>query len=49
MLVLQKNMTELCQNSMQVKMVTADDDSVTDIVVEGDDEEIDRMRYVVQY
>jgi hypothetical protein len=28
----------------KVKMVTADDDSVTDIVVEGDEEEIDRMR-----
>lgn len=28
----------------KVKMVTADDDSVTDIVVEGDEEEIERMR-----
>ena len=29
---------------LQVKMVTADDDSVTDIVVQGDDEEIERFR-----
>lgn len=28
----------------KVKMVTADDDKTTDIVVEGDEEEIDRMR-----
>ncbi|KAG7668610.1 hypothetical protein Ndes2526B_g03769 [Nannochloris sp. 'desiccata'] len=28
----------------KVKMVTADDDSTTDIVVEGDEEEIDRFR-----
>lgn len=28
----------------RVKMVTADDDQTTDIVVEGDEEEIDRMR-----
>jgi len=27
----------------RVKMVTADDDSVTDIVVEGDKEEIERL------
>lgn len=30
----------------RVKMVTADDDSVTDIVVEGDKEEIERMSKV---
>jgi hypothetical protein len=28
----------------RVKMVTADDDATTDIVVEGDDEEIERFR-----
>ena len=28
----------------QVKMVTADDDSVTDIVIEGDEEEAERFR-----
>lgn len=30
----------------KVKMVTADDDSVTDIVVEGDKEEIERLAKV---
>ena len=29
---------------MKVKMVTADDDMTTDIIVEGDVEEIERMR-----
>lgn len=29
---------------VKVKMVTEDDDSATDIVIEGDDEEIDRFR-----
>ncbi len=29
---------------VQVKMVTADDDSVTDVLVEGDSEEIERFR-----
>ncbi len=28
----------------QVKMTTSDDDRVTDIVVQGDEEEIERMR-----
>ncbi len=28
---------------MQIKMVTTDDDMMTDIVLEGDTEEIDRM------
>ena len=28
----------------QVKMVTSDDEQTTDIVVEGDDEEAERMR-----
>lgn len=32
------------KEEFKVKMVTSDDDSVTDIVVEGDEEEIDRMR-----
>jgi hypothetical protein len=32
------------KEEFKVKMVTADDDMTTDIVVEGDDEEIDRMR-----
>lgn len=32
------------QEEFKVKMVTADDDATTDIVVEGDEEEIDRMR-----
>ena len=29
---------------MKVKMVTADDDMTTDVIVEGDKEEIERMR-----
>ena len=29
---------------MKVKMVTADDDLTTDVIVEGDVEEIERMR-----
>lgn len=28
---------------MRVKMVTSDDDAVTDITLEGDDEEIERF------
>lgn len=32
------------KEEFKVKMVTADDDSVTDIVVEGDEEEIERFR-----
>jgi hypothetical protein len=31
---------------VRVKMVTADDDSVTDIIVEGDREELERMSKV---
>lgn len=31
-----------------MKMVTADDDSTTDITVEGDEEELDRMRCVLR-
>ena len=30
--------------TLQVKMVTADDEQTTDIVVEGDDEEAERLR-----
>ena len=33
---------------LQVKMVTADDDSTTDIVVEGDTEEVTRMSKELQ-
>ena len=33
---------------LQVKMVTADDDSTTDIVVEGDQEEVTRMSKELQ-
>ena len=29
---------------VKVKMVTADDDMTTDVIVEGDKEEIERMR-----
>ena len=32
------------KEQMKVKMVTADDDMTTDIIVEGDVEEIERMR-----
>lgn len=32
------------KEQFKVKMVTSDDDSVTDIIVEGDEEEIDRFR-----
>ena len=32
------------KEQFKIKMVTSDDDSVTDIVVEGDEEEIDRFR-----
>jgi hypothetical protein len=32
------------KEQMKVKMVTADDDMTTDILVEGDVEEIERMR-----
>lgn len=32
------------KEEFKVKMVTSDDDSVTDIVVQGDEEEIDRLR-----
>jgi len=32
------------QEEVQVKMVTADDDSVTDILVEGPEEEVMRLR-----
>ncbi|KAK9812151.1 hypothetical protein WJX73_000391 [Symbiochloris irregularis] len=32
------------QEDFKVKMVTADDDSVTDIVIEGDEEEAERFR-----
>ena len=35
-----------CVLQFKVKMVTEDDDSVTDIIVEGDVEEIDRFRRV---
>lgn len=34
---------------LQVKMVTADDDSTTDIVVEGDQEEVTRMSKELQF
>ena len=34
--------------ALQVKMVTADDDSTTDIVVEGDQEEVTRMSKELQ-
>lgn len=34
--------------NMQVKMVTTDDDSTTDIVVEGDQEEVTRMSKELQ-
>ncbi len=33
-----------CPLHVQVKMVTADDDSVTDILVEGPEEEVMRLR-----
>lgn len=33
---------------VQVKMVTADDDSTTDIVIEGDQEEVTRMSKELQ-
>lgn len=36
------------QEEVRVKMVTADDDSTTDITVEGDEEELDRMRCVLR-
>lgn len=34
---------------LQIKMVTADDDSTTDIVVEGDQEEVTRMSKELQF
>ena len=39
--------TDRCY-ALQVKMVTADDDSTTDIVVEGDQEEVTRMSKELQ-
>lgn len=36
------------QETMKVKMVTADDESVTDLIIEGDVEEIDRFRTELQ-
>eukprot|EP00898_Chlorokybus_atmophyticus_P001036 jgi/Chlat1/1933/Chrsp153S02257 len=37
------------KEQMRVKMITADDDSTTDVVVEGDEEEIERFRKTLQF
>ena len=43
-----KRCTHKLKSVVQVKMVTADDDSTTDIVVEGDQEEVTRMSKELQ-